>query len=592
MFYVIVLMFVGLGQKLGAAFEGFKPLLAYTINVAGSFLAILTFTGLSLMSTSPEIWLLVGCVMTVYLYRAPLQYLLLAVSVALAFITKAPNVLWSPYYRVSVQPTYVNGNPTDPVPSFFYGYAINVNYDSIEGAYDNRPESIAKLTKKQRAELLDFYDMLYQIIGDQPKSMLILAAGAGNDLAAALRHGATYVDAVEIDPDILALGKKLHPEKPYDNPVVHAHVDDARAFMKRANRQYDVVDFAYLDSHTAFSSMSSIRLDNYIYTVESFKDAMKLVKPGGILTVTFYPITAWQTVRVYKTLSEAVGYAPVGAFSKNNRGLTFIVGNDQELWKQRAQAAGLELFDRKKQEKLMAGELATWDGICVTTDDWPFLFLRQRGLALSYGAGLFFTLFIGWRLVRRSFGAYANDPVGRNMFFLGAAFMLVEVKSISQMGLIVGTTWLVNAAVIGAILLMILFANLGQMKLQAKRVDYLYYGLFASLVASYCLSLSLLNTLPFATRVILGAIILAMPMFFASWIFAITFFAVRYPQRALGMNLLGTLVGGALEYLSMILGISALNLIALALYFCAYLYYKKGAKAAAEGKSGEAVEAS
>ena len=52
--------------------------------------------------------------------------------------------------------------------------------------------------------------------------VLVVGAGAGNDAAAALRNGAKHVDAVEIDPVILALGKRLHPEKPYSDPRSHA----------------------------------------------------------------------------------------------------------------------------------------------------------------------------------------------------------------------------------------------------------------------------------------------------------------------------------------------------------------------------------
>src|SRR5262249_20483877 len=147
----------------------------------------------------------------------------------------------------------------------------------------------------QRDKMLDYYDMLFKLIGDKPRSVLVLAAGAGNDLASALRHGATDIDAVEIDPSIVALGRQIHPEKPYDNPAVHVTVDDARAFLKRTDKKYDLVDFAYLDSHSAFSSMSSIRLDNYIYTLESFREAAKLMKPDGIMSVTFFATTSWQT---------------------------------------------------------------------------------------------------------------------------------------------------------------------------------------------------------------------------------------------------------------------------------------------------------
>ena len=44
--------------------------------------------------------------------------------------------------------------------------------------------------------------------GNTFENVLILGAGSGTDVAAALKHGAKHVDAVEIDPVILRLGKR------------------------------------------------------------------------------------------------------------------------------------------------------------------------------------------------------------------------------------------------------------------------------------------------------------------------------------------------------------------------------------------------
>lgn len=578
-FYIMVATFMSIGQKLGQLFDSFKPLVAYSINVGASFLGIALFTLMSFLSLKPEIWLLTGVLMSLWFWRKLWQAGLLIACVAVAFATSQPDVLWSPYYRVSLSDVFI---PQDGAsPQFLYGRTINVNHDGIEGAYDNSAARFASATAKQREKMLDYYDMLYKMIGDKPRSVLILAAGAGNDLAAALRHGATYIDAVEIDPSIVGLGRKIHPEKPYDNSAVHVAVDDARAFLKRTDKKYDLVDFAYLDSHSAFSSMSSIRLDNYIYTLESFREAAKLMKPDGVMSVTFFATTSWQTTRLFKTIAEAMGEEPIGIWSDNRAALTFLVGPGVD--RERVKNSGLKLFDKDEQKKLNAGEMANWDDINVTTDDWPYLFLRRREMTFTYAAGLIFTLCVGWRFVRQCFGPYTINPLGRTMFYLGAAFMLVEVKSVSQMGLLAGTTWVVNSAVIGAILLMILIANLCQLKLKLRNLKLLYGLLFVALIGSYFMPLSVFNAMPLTERLILGGLVLSLPIFFASWIFAITFSQVDVPHNALGMNLLGTLIGGALEYSSMILGISALNLVAVALYALAFYYWQKVPAGAAGG---------
>ena len=66
-------------------------------------------------------------------------------------------------------------------------------------------------------------------------------------MAAALRHGAQHVDAVEIDPVIVRLGRQYHPERPYDSPRVSVFINDARVFFNHAQRKYDLIVFGHLD---------------------------------------------------------------------------------------------------------------------------------------------------------------------------------------------------------------------------------------------------------------------------------------------------------------------------------------------------------
>ena len=104
-----------------------------------------------------------------------------------------------------------------------------------------------------------------------PPSVLVLGAGSGNDVAAAVRNGAGPLVAVEIDPLILKLGRELHFEKPYDSPRVQVVLDDARSYIQNSSDKFDVIVFSLLDSHTTASHFSNIRLDNYVYTVESLR---------------------------------------------------------------------------------------------------------------------------------------------------------------------------------------------------------------------------------------------------------------------------------------------------------------------------------
>jgi len=570
-FYLLTFSFMAIGQKLGQLFCEFSPLVAYSINITGSLVGIALFSLVSFLSWSPPYWILLGVVLCTWFYRKPDQLACLVISLAASFILTDPQVIWSPYYRVSLLKTKIPADGSNP--GFDYGYNVEVNYDTIEGCYNNNPNFLSKLTKAQSRCITDYYETPYVALGDKPRDVLILAAGAGNDSAAALSHGAKTIDAVDIDPVISRLGYNTHPERPYQDPRVHVIVDDARAFLKRTKKKYDLIVFSYLDSHSALSAMSSLRLDNYVYTMESFRDAARLLKPDGVMAVTFYPLRWYHLAHVVHALEQGTQEHPIGVYSRLGNGPTFLLGPglNPEVVKQ----SGLKPFQLDVFFPEWKISQSDWDGIDPTTDDWPFLFRKNRGLTWTYIVGLLATLLLGWRLVVRCFGNFKSSAIGLTMFFLGAAFMLIETKSITQMALLLGTTWLINSIVIAAVLLMILLANITQMRLNFKNVTLPYSFLFGLLALSFLFPIGTLHGMSIVTRTLAGSAILSAPILFAAIIFAITFSKVENSYMCLGMNLLGTLVGGVLENLSMVFGVNAMNVIAAILYFLAWFYYRK-----------------
>ena len=137
-----------------------------------------------------------------------------------------------------------------------------------------------------------------------------MGSGAGNDVAGAVRHNST-VDAVEIDPAIRALGEREHPEHPYDSPQVTTYLTDARAFLKRTSKNYDLILFGLLDSHTQFSDYSNMRLDNFVYTEESFAEAKAHLKPDGVIFIKFQVDRPWMARRLADMLQHTFGKPPI-----------------------------------------------------------------------------------------------------------------------------------------------------------------------------------------------------------------------------------------------------------------------------------------
>ena len=152
------------------------------------------------------------------------------------------------------------------------------------------------------------------------------------------------------------------------------------------------------------------------------------------------------------------------------------------------------------------------------------------------------------------------------MFFMGAGFLLVETKSVTEMSLLFGSTWTVNLMVFAAILVMVLIANVFVQRRPPTRTAPLFGGLFATLALAYAIPASVLLPLGTAAQWAGGGLMVALPIFFAALIFSTLLLRRRDAGRALAYNLLGAILGGVLEYSAMALGIKAMYMVAAALY--------------------------
>src|SRR4051812_46078015 len=161
------------------------------------------------------------------------------------------------------------------------------------------------------------------------------------------------------------------------------------------------------------------------------------------------------------------------------------------------------------------------------------------------------------------------------MFFMGAGFLLVETKSVTEMSLLFGSTWTVNLMVFSSIMIMVLAANLLIMRRPMTRTMPLFGGLFASLAVAYLLPASSLLSLGTAGQWIVGGLMVALPVFFAALIFSTLLGRRGDGSRALAYNLLGAIVGGVLGYSSMVIGIKGLYIVAAVLYVGALLLTRR-----------------
>ena len=204
----------------------------------------------------------------------------------------------------------------------------------------------------------------------------------------------------------------------------------------------------------------------------------------------------------------------------------------------------------------------------MATDDWPYIYLEKPRIPTLYVllAGLMLLLLVrcAYKLELRGL-ITAWDASNWHFFFLGAAFLLLEVQNISKASVLLGNTWQVNAVIISGILAMVLLSNLAAAKWSRLPSWVAYAGLFLTCFDLYFLDLARLGFLPAATRGLLVGGLTGLPMLFSGIVFIRSFTAVTAKDQARGANLLGALVGGLLQSVTFLVGLRALLLIVAAL---------------------------
>jgi SAM-dependent methyltransferase len=572
MVYLIVFTFVPLGQFLGRTFSEHPHVVrAYSVNVAGSLAGIWLFNSLSWLCTSPVIWFvfvmaLLAVLAGVMRSRHPWFVLLSGTAVLCVWWARTPSTrtLWSPYQKLEVTPVYY-GSGTNRVLDGYRIYANGLPYQGIV----NLSEDFLR-SHPQDFDVSDARYSHYNLAFEFKRNIhriLIVGAGTGNNAAAALRHGVEQIDCVEIDPQIYALGKELHPERPYDSPHVHMYVTDARAFLKQADGPYDMIWFGLLDTHPG-SSYNNRRVDHYVYTIQCLQEARRLLAPDGVLLMNFGARRWWISDRLHRMVTQVFGHKPitfhiddVATHYGTSGELTLLAGNQP--------MSVDDLPTGWVREYVKAHEMVLPDTTRATTDDWPYLYLERAKIPKLHLVISFTILGAVLLAQRRLVGV--KHPTDWHFFALGAAFLLLEVQTVSRATLLFGMTWMVNAIVISAVLVMILLSNLVTWRWPRLSQRAIIAGLALTVAALALVPLDWFNSLHYATKLLAASAFLTAPVFFAGLIFIRSFAVCDDKARALGSNLIGALVGGLLESVSFVTGIRALVILVGLFYLLAIL---------------------
>lgn len=589
LFGLVAIGFVPFGQMVGWYLENSKKgITAYSYNVFASIVGIWLYTALCFMSTPPWVWFAaVGVGMVLFFWRWPAvrNASIASFAVILGLFTLGtfkphwwgeeswkgslkeeyslaagrPRTLWSPYQKLTLVPL------DDSVGAV--RYIINTNDSWYQQMMDLSPEGIARNPKlyADPDTPLEFhqYNLPYRFYGGAPGRVLIAGGGSGNDAASAVRNGAGRVTVAEIDPLIFRLGRELHFEHPYSSDKVRVQVDDARSFIENSRDTFDLIVFSILDSHTTSSYYTNIRIDNYVYTVEAMQAARRRLAPDGLFVMSFSSERPWFTQRLADVVTAAFGRPPLMVEGPVS---FFVVGDSARIQRSLAENPRLQQYVSAHANPKLAPA-------SVITDDWPYLYQQHRGIPVIIwilSVGLILICWQAFRSLKETRGG-----LQWHFFFLGAAFMLLEVQVISKVALLFGTTWLVNSIVITTLLMFILLANLVVAKVPQVPRMVAYGGLFLTLALGYFVPTHSLFLESWVARAAVAMALYCSPVFFAGLIFISSFREIGFRAEALGSNLLGSLVGGLLESASFAIGINALVLLAAALYLGSMLTLRR-----------------
>ena len=490
---ITTLIMAGLAVPLGRLLNAMPPLKAYSIDILGSMTGVAMFTILAAAGTPPVVWFTVVAILVSLMGLASglgRRSIVTAGSlgaILLVLFTASPaNQTWSPYYRID---EYKIGD---------------VSFIDVNGIPHQAMYPIDK-------KLDPYYEQVYRWFPDRTfERVLIVGAGSGNDVAIALRHGASHVDAVEIDPRIQEIGVRDHPNRPYDDPRVTRIVDDGRAFLRRATEPYDLVVFALPDSLTLVSTSANLRLESFLFTKEAFDDVRDRLTDDGIFVMYNFYREEWLPQKIAAMLQDSFGGAPIvraygGAAATLAAGPAVLALDGGS-----PPGEGVDPID-------LAGAPEP------ATDDWPFLYLRERYIAPYYIGALAIIIVFAVLLVGRA--AYRSGTSLRkfspHFFVLGMAFLLLETKSLATFSLLFGTTWIVNALVFFAVLASVLASIAVNQRLRFRNPALLYAGLFGTIGLAVLLPPSSLLIEPVWLRYVVASALAFAPIFFANLVFTL-----------------------------------------------------------------------
>lgn len=331
--------------------------------------------------------------------------------------------------------------------------------------------------------MFDVTSAAYQV--ERPERVCIIGAGGGRDVLTAIKAGANYIDAVELNPftiDAVSEPFGAYSGDPYHRAGVRAIASEGRAFLTRSYGNYDVLQISLIDTWAATSAGAYALSENGLYTLEAFRLYLRRLSDRGVLTVSRWAGGARQLEITRLALLARAALVAEGA-AEPNRHLVLLTAGDvgnlltfkrpvsdvalrsiDTLAREKGFVRRWPLLPGEKPQTMVQGALLVGDAplrsagfdLSPPTDDRPFFFqtidirnmpdpkllagasanehavLQLRRLVAIVGALTLVLFFLPFALRGRL--ARASGFLEGSGFFaaIGLAFMFVELPLIQR----------------------------------------------------------------------------------------------------------------------------------------------------------------
>lgn len=310
-----------------------------------------------------------------------------------------------------------------------------------------------------------------------------------------------------------------------------------------------------------------MRLDTFVYTQQGLSEAYSHLRPGGVMSMSFVlGSDLYLGKKIYYMLKNLPG-ASVPVSTSNGYITAFMIRKGSPVHLPPSFLAEYELSD---MTNLYADAGADAASLAIPSDDWPFFYMKSRAYPVNYATSLLLVLALSFLLVRKLLPTQRWNASLLPFFFLGAGFMLVETKAITELGLVFGNTWQVVGITIIGVLTMAFLANLWVSLRPALPLMAAFVCLLSVIVLGYWVATNGGLSYTSVAVKLEALILLTSPLFFSGIVFSTLLKNTSDITGAMAYNLMGAMLGGLFEYNSLRFGFAFLYLIALVFYGLAW----------------------